>query len=108
MTACFIYVYRWIPVADRANEEVNGASHTPHGPNDTAAGSDSTSLPITPHSPPTPLVDLLSDSQSGAEYLTDSEERKNLTAGWLVSFYYRMGNLIDGVFCLQGDFRYLR
>ena len=47
---------------------------------------------MTPHSPPTPLVDLLSDSQSGAEYLTDSEERKNLTAGWLVSFYYRMGN----------------
>ena len=64
-----------------AQEEVNGASHTPHGPNDTAAGSDSTSLPITPHSPPTPLVDLLSDSQSGLEYLTDSEERKNLTAG---------------------------
>ena len=43
--------------------------------------SDSTSLPMTPHSPPTPLVDLLSDSQSGLEYLTDSEERKNLTAG---------------------------
>ena len=72
-------VYRWIPVADRANEEVNGDSHTPHGPSDTAAVSDSTSLPMTPHSPPTPLVDLLSDSQSGAEYLTDSEERKNLT-----------------------------
>ena len=74
-------VYRWIPRADRAQEEVNGASHTPHGPNDTAAVSDSTSLPMTPHSPPTPLVDLLSDSQSGLEYLTDSEERKNLTAG---------------------------
>ena len=55
-------------------DEVNGASHTPHGPNDTAAAvSDSTSLPMTPHSPPTPLVDLLSDSQSGLEYLTDSE-----------------------------------
>ena len=75
-------VYRWIPVADRVKDEVNGASHTPHGPNDTAAAvSDSTSLPMTPHSPPTPLVDLLSDSQSGLEYLTDSDERKNLTAG---------------------------
>ena len=47
---------------------------------------------MTPHSPPTPLVDLLSDSQSGAEYLTDSEERKKLTAGWLVYLYSRMGN----------------
>lgn len=36
---------------------------------------------MTPHSPPTPLVDLLSDSQSGLEYLTDSNERKKLTAG---------------------------
>ena len=27
-------------------------------------------------------MDLLSDSQSGLEYLTDSEECKNLTAGW--------------------------
>ena len=92
MTSCFIYVYRWIPRADRADDEVNGVSHTPHGQNDTAACSDSTSLPITPHSPPTPLVDLLSDSQSGAEYLTDSEERKKLTAGWLVYLYSRMGN----------------
>ena len=54
------------PAAAEELEGVNGASHTPHGPNDTAAVSDSTSLPITPHSPPTPLVDLLSDSQSGA------------------------------------------
>jgi hypothetical protein len=59
-------VNRWIPQAAEELEGVNGASHTPHGPNDTAA---------------TPLVDLLSDSQSGLEYLTDSEERKNLTAG---------------------------
>ena len=79
LNACF--VNRWIPQAAEELEGVNGASHTPHGPNDTAAVSDSTSLPMTPHSPPTPLVDLLSDSQSGLEYLTDSEERKNLTAG---------------------------
>ena len=79
LNACF--VNRWIPQAAEELEGVNGASHTPHGPNDTAAVSDSTSLPMTPHSPPTPLVDLLSDSQSGLEYLTDSNERKKLTAG---------------------------
>ena len=108
MAACFIYVYRWIPVADRANEEVNGASHTPHGPNDTAAGSDSTSLPITPHSPPTPLVDLLSDSQSGLEYLTDSEERKNLTGEFIFIIVWAIVLTSCFVNSRVGNFRYVR